>query len=156
LEATRTGKISLGAIGSGFSDLRLCEAEVDQFAPAAEISAEEILIPATAFGISVGIKDKGRSRALIEAKHTPAMPMRNARTGIANIYMTASDISAFHRRFVTARTLSVETARPISEVCADLKRAGVAVFAPDGQDFSRLFLWDAVEVACSRKSPRRT
>mgnify|MGYP006167279085 CR=1 FL=1 len=38
------------------------------------------------------------------------------------------------------RTLSAETGRPIPELRADLKRAGVAVFAPEGQDFGRLFL----------------
>jgi len=55
-------------------------------------------------------------------------------------FLYSCDIAAFHRRFVTIPTLVAETGRPIPELRAVLKRAGVAVFAPDGQDFGRLFL----------------
>lgn len=147
LNAAWDGTLSLGAVGGGFSDLRLSRAEVDHIGPVSDVPDEAPLIPATAFGISVGIKNKGRFRALIEAGHTPATPMRNPRTGIANIYVTAADIAEFHRRFVTVRTLAAETARPIPEIRADLKRPGVAVFSPNGQDFGRLYLREEVEAA---------
>lgn len=110
---------------------------------------------ATAFGISVGIKDKGRFRALIDAGQTSATTMRNPKTGIVNTVMTAADIADFHGRFVTMRTLSAETGRPIPELRADLKRAGVAVFAPEGQDFGRLFLREEVEAALEPAKPRK-
>ena len=69
--------------------------------------------------------------------------------------MTAADIADFHRRFVTMRTLSAETGRTIPELRADLKRAGVAVFAPEGQDFGRLFLREEVEAALEPAKPRK-
>lgn len=122
--------------------------------PAAS-APQEPLIPATAFGISVGIKDKGRFRALIEAGQTPATRLRHPKTGIESIYMTEADIAAFHRRFVTIPTLVAETGRPIPELRAELKRAGVAVFAPDGQDFGRLFLRATAEAALRRERTRK-
>ena len=122
LDAVRTGVLSIGTAGPGFSDLRLRKVEIDALVPAA-YAPQEPLIPATAFGISVGIKDKGRFRALIEAGHTPATRLRHPKTGIENIYMTEADIAAFHRRFVTIPTLVAETGRPIPELRAVLKRA---------------------------------
>lgn len=100
--------------------------------------------------MSVGIKDKGRFRTLIDAGHTPATTLRNPKTGMANIFVTAADIAAFHRRFVTMRTLSAETGRAIPGLRAELKRAGVAVFSPDGQDFGHLYMREEVEAALRR------
>ena len=104
-------------------------------------------ITASVFGMFVGIKDKGRFRALIDAGHTSATTLRNPKTGMEIIFVTAADIAAFHRRFVTMRTLSAETGRAIPELRADLKRAGVTAFSPDGQDFGRLFLREEVVAA---------
>ena len=122
LNALTAGVLPIGTLGPGFSDLRLRKVEIDALVPAAS-APQEPLIPATAFGISVGIKEKGRFRALIEAGHTPATRLRHPKTGIENIYMTEADIAAFHRRFVTIPTLVAETGRPIPELRAVLKRA---------------------------------
>ncbi|ETD82040.1 hypothetical protein U716_10255 [Rhodobacter capsulatus B6] len=154
LNAVTAGELPIGTLGPGFSDLRLRRAEIDALVPAAS-APQEPLIPATAFGISVGIKDKGRFRALIEAGQTPATRLRHPKTGIENIYMTEADIAAFHRRFVTIPTLVAETGRPIPELRAVLKRAGVTVFAPEGQDFGRLFLRDAAEAALRHERTRK-
>ncbi|ETD88565.1 hypothetical protein U713_12695 [Rhodobacter capsulatus YW2] len=147
LAAVKAGALSIGALGPGFGDLRLRKVEIT---PAAS-APQEPLIPATAFGISVGIKDKGRFRALIEAGHTPATRLRHPKTGNENLVLTKADIAAFHRRFVTIPALVSETGRPIPELRAALKRAGVMVFAPEGQDFGRLFLRAAAEAALRRK-----
>ena len=155
LDTVRNGKLVIGAVGDGFSDLRLRTAEVDRLARPSDGPDIEMPITATAFGISVGIKDKGRFRALIDAGQTCATVMRNPKTGIVNTVMTAADIADFHRRFVTMRTLSAETGRTIPELRADLKRAGVAVFAPEGQDFGRLFLREEVEAALEPAKPRK-
>jgi hypothetical protein len=155
LNAAWDGTLSLGAAGSGFSDLRLCTAELDRLARPSDVPDAETLITASAFGISVGIKDKGRFGALINAGHTPATTLRNPKTGIANVFVTVTDIADFHRRFVTMRTLSAETGRAIPDLRADLKRAGVAVFSPDGQDFGRLFLREEVEAALERAKERK-
>lgn len=120
---------------------------VNRLARPSDIPDTETLITATAFGISFGIKDKGRFGALIDAGQTPAIRLRNRKTGIVNTFVTAADIAYFHRRFVTMRTLSAETERAIPELRADLKRAGVAVFSSEGKDFGRLFLREEVEAA---------
>lgn len=155
LNAVPNGSLAIDAVGGGFSDLRLRSAEVDRFARPSEVPDAETLITASAFGISVGIKDKGRFRALIDAGQTSATMMRNPKTGIANTFVTAADIAFFHRRFVIMRTLSAETGRMIPELRADLKRAGVAVFAPSEQDFGRLFLREEVEAALGRAKDRK-
>jgi hypothetical protein len=155
LDAVRNGKLAIGAVGGGFSDLRLRTAEVDRLARPSDVPDAETLITATAFGISVGIKDKGRFGALIDAGQAPATKLRNPKTGIANIFVTAADIAAFHRRFVTMRTLSAETERAIPELRANLKRAGVAVFSPEGKDFGRFFLREEVEAALRSAKHRK-
>lgn len=147
IDAVRSGKLTISAVGDGFSDMRLLSAEVDRLARPSDVPDAEALITASIFGMSVGIKDKGRFRALIDAGHTPATTLRNPKTGVANIFVTAADIAAFHRRFVTMRTLSAETGRAIPELRADLKRAGVAVFSPNGLDFGRQFLREEVVAA---------
>ncbi|MDP2086687.1 MAG: TniQ family protein, partial [Gemmobacter sp.] len=155
LDAVRNGRLVIGAVGDGFSDLRLRILELDRLARPSAVPDAETLITATAFGISVGIKDKGRFRALIDAGQASATVMRNPKTGIANTVMTAADIADFHRRFVTMRTLSAETGRAIPELRADLMRAGVPVFSPEGQDFGRLFLREAVEAALGATKDRK-
>jgi len=121
--------LAIGAVGAGFSDLRLLSAEVDWLARPSDVPDAEALITASVFGMSVGIKDKGRFRALIDAGHTPATTLRNPKTGVANLFVTAADIAAFHRRFVTMRTLSAETGRAIPGLRLELKRAGGGVLA---------------------------
>ena len=154
LDAARSGAITLGRVeGSGFSGLRLRRDEVSGLAPGLFTTFAARLIPAVAFGISVGIKDKGRFKALAVGGHTPAT-RKAARTdwGRELSYMSTDDIAAFHRRFVTISTLAAESECTISEVRAALKRAGVSAFAPGGQDFGRIFLRKDAERALSRKS----
>lgn len=156
LDAVDIGTLSLASVGNGFSDIRLRRDEVDLLFCKLEVPETEALIPATAFGISIGIQDNGRFRQLIDAGHTPATRRRNPRTGLENIYMTPADVAAFHRRFVTVSSLAAETGRTIFEIRADLKRAEVPVFAPERQDFGRLFLREAVEAALPPKVDGRT
>jgi hypothetical protein len=154
IDAVRAGEFTIGAVGDGFSDLRLRTSDVDRLARPSDVPDAETLITASVFGMSVGIKDKGRFRAPIDAGHTSATTLRNPKTGIENIFVTAADIAAFHRRFVTMRTLSAETGRAIPELRADLNRAGVAVFSPNGLDFGRLFLREEVVAALGPVKPR--
>ena len=74
---------------------------------------------------------------------------------MANIYMTAADVAAFHHRFGTIPILAAETGRMIPELRSALMRAGVAVFSPKGEDFGRLFLREIVEAALARGKDRR-
>jgi hypothetical protein len=154
IDKVLNGTLAIGAVGDGFRDLRLRKDDVERLAPSSDTTSDA-LIPATAFGISVGIKDKGRFRRLVQAGHTTATPMRNSRTGIANIYMTPADVAAFHHRFVTLTTLAVETGQSIPDLKSALMRAGVTVFAPEGEEFGRLFLRASAESAVSPRTGRQ-
>jgi hypothetical protein len=156
LDAVRYGTIGLGLVESGgFSGLRLRRDEVSGHGSGPTQDEAGKLVPAVAFGISVGIKDKGRFTALAEGGHTPVPRKRHERTGVENFYMSTDDIAAFHRSFATISTLSAASGLTIPEVRAALKRAGVSAFAPGGQDFGRIFLQKDAERALSRKSGPR-
>lgn len=90
--------------------------------------------------ISVGIKNNGRFLALIRAGHTPATLKRNPKTGAANYYMTESDISAFHSRFVTLSTLAKGAGEHHNSLRIKLKAAGLGRYSPKGEDFGMVFL----------------
>ena len=111
---------------------------------AAQVSAEA-LVPAGTFGLSVGIREKGRFLALIAAGHTPATRMRDRRTGNGRFYMTEADIAGFHRRFVTIRILSREKGVHRNTLRKRLSAAGLRHFAPGGADFGPLYLRSEVE-----------
>lgn len=152
LDAVRSGTIGLGLVESGgFSGLRLRRDEVSGHGSGPTQNGAGKLIPAVAFGISVGIKDKGRFKALVLVGHTPVPRKRHERTGVENIYMSTDDIAAFHRSFATISTLSAASGLTIPEVRAALKRAGVSGFAPGGQDFGQIFLRKDAERALSLK-----
>lgn len=106
LDAMLDGTLAVGAVGSGFRDLRLRKVDVDRLAALSDAPMSEALIPATAFGISVGINDQGRFRKLIQ----PATPMQKPRSGIATIFTTAADDAAFHQRFLTMSKRNQSTA----------------------------------------------
>lgn len=153
INAALRGRLVLGLTPDhGFSGLRVCKEDVERLRVEVSDPETENLIPAMAFGLSVGIRDKGRFRKLVLAGHTPAAQLRHERTGVENLYMTPDDIAAFHRRFVTMPTLSEETGLAIPEPRAAFKPAGVQAFSPDGADYGRIFLRDLAETVLSGKS----
>jgi hypothetical protein len=55
-------------------------------------------------------------------------------------FVTADDIEAFHSRFVTLSTLSLETGYHSNTLKGLFKAADVTRFGPDGRDFGPLYL----------------
>ena len=105
------------------------------------------LIAAASFGRSIGLRDAGRFLALVAAGHTLARRETHPRTGVERFHLSADDIAAFHRRFVTLTTLAAEHGSHRNTVAARLKVAGAHAFAPGGEDFGQIWLRDEAEAA---------
>ncbi len=146
VEAIRGDRLALGQREGvpGFHGFVVPKRNVDhllksrsmEHAPTAPAGA----MSAACFGRSVGLRDNGYFLALIEAGHTPATPHMNRRTGRRWYFVTAEEISAFHRRFVTLTTLCEETGLHRNTLKGLLDATRVARFTPDGQDFGAVFL----------------
>ncbi len=148
VEAIRSGRLSVGKrMGvPGFHGIVVCMSDVDGLAATLRTSERpvELELPGIAsaaeFGRSLGLRDHGNFIALIEAGHTPALHCTNPRTRRAQYRLSADDISSFHRRFVTLKTLSEETGHHRNTVKSLLAASRVARFAPGGQDFGQVYL----------------
>jgi hypothetical protein len=104
------------------------------------------MIPAGAVAREVGLRDGGHFLALLEAGHSPAQRIKHPRTGVERLYMSPEDIAAFHRRFLTLRTMATElgTSRG-GAILVRLDAAGVRRFAPGGMDHGPIWLRAEVE-----------
>ena len=130
----------------GFHGVVVRKGEVDDLAlplrTAQNSGADDpsgVLISAAAFGRSIGLRDRRKFLALIEAGHTPATKSKNPRTGRLQYHLTAGDVLSFHKRFVTLTTLSMETGRHRNTLRRLVASPRVPRFAPDGQDFGPVY-----------------
>lgn len=130
----------------GFHGIVVLKSAVDGLALAGRVpdASKEAELPglmsAAEFGRQVGLRDHGDFVALIEAGHTPAERHTHPKTGRSQYRLSAEDVSAFHRRFVTLPTLSLETGRHRNTLTGLLARAGVARFSSDEKDFGPVYL----------------
>mgnify|MGYP003668569135 CR=1 FL=1 len=136
----------------GFHGLVVSKADVDILALAdGRARSSEIELPgemsAAEFGRSIGLRDHGNFTALIEAGYTPAQAYHSPKTGRSQYRLTAEDIRAFHRRFVTLPTLTRETQFHRNTLRGLLTKSGVARFSPDGHDFGPVYLRSEAEKA---------
>jgi hypothetical protein len=97
-------------------------------------------VSAVAFGRSIGLRDNGGFLATIAAGHIPARQAMNSKTRRLQYWVSAEDIEAFHRRFVTLTTLSSETGLHRNTVRGLLAASRVIPFAPDGQELGPVYL----------------
>jgi hypothetical protein len=150
LAAIRDGRLQVGqqAGSDGWRSFRVRKAEIDRMARPRGAPTERGMIPAGAVGREVGLRDGGHFLALLAAGHSPAQRMTHPRTGVERLYMSPEDIAAFHRRFLTLRTMATEfgTARR-GAILARLDAAGVRRFAPGGVDHGPIWLRAEVEAA---------
>ncbi len=109
---------------------------------------ERGMIPAGVVAREVGLRDGGHFLALLAAGHSPAQRMTHPRTGVERPYMSPGDIAAFHRQFLTLRTMATEfeTVRR-GAMLAQLDAAGVRRFSPGGVDHGPIWLRAEVEAA---------
>ena len=141
IDAIRKGTLRVGCRSdtSGYHGIVVRKDEIDSLAGAGPL-LDPHLIPAAAFGRSIGLQDKGRFLALVSAGHTPAIRMTHPRSGVERYYLTEADIQTFHQSFVTLSTLVSETGDRRASVLARLKAKGVIPFSPGGEDFGNLYL----------------
>ena len=138
----------------GFHGLVVPKADVDILALAdGRAGSPKIELPgemsAAEFGRSIGLRDHGNFTALIEAGYTPASAYLSPETGRYQYRLSAEDIRAFHRRFVTLPTLAQETRRHRNTLRGLLAKAGISRFRPDEQDFGPVYLRSEAERALS-------
>ncbi|MCE6949790.1 hypothetical protein LAZ29_02485 [Cereibacter sphaeroides] len=92
------------------------------------------------FAKSVGLLPPSRLRRLILAGFASATMLRNPRTKADQLYITEEDAEAFHRVFLTSRTMAKELGRSWQSLGAELRAKGVQPFSPDGGDYGQLYL----------------
>ena len=116
LGAIREGRLQVGqqAGSDGWRSFRVRKAEIDRMARPRCAPTERGMIPAGAVAREVGLRDGGHFLTLLAGGHSPAQRMKHPRTGVERLYMSPEDIAAFHRRFLTLRTMAMEFGRPIA------------------------------------------
>lgn len=95
---------------------------------------------AAEFARSIGLRDKGRIEALIEAGHAVALETVHPVTRRVQLRMTEAHIASFHEKFLTLTTMQTETGLHRNTILSLLRASGVQVFAPDGLDFGQIYL----------------
>lgn len=134
----------------GFHGIVVPKIEVDVFANSRRAERNEVrdvapgTIAAADFGRSVGLRDGGVFLALIEAGHVPAQLAMNPLTGRQQYRMTPENISAFHQRFVTLTTLTVETGLHRNSLKSILASGKITSFSPGGQSYGSVYLREDV------------
>jgi hypothetical protein len=150
LGAIRDGRLQVGqkAGSDGWRSFLVRKAEIDGLARPRGAPTERGMIPAGAVAREVGLRDGGHFLALLAAGHSPARRMTHPRTGVERLHMSPADIAAFHRRFLTLRTIAKAfgTTRG-SAILARLDAAGVRRFSPGGVDHGPIWLRAEVEAA---------
>jgi len=79
-------------------------------------------------------------KRLIDNSLTPAAVVQNPKTKATQFYIGAADEEAFHRVFLTPRTMALEFCRSWQSIGAELRAKGIRPFSPNGEDFGSLFL----------------
>ena len=138
--------VGLRAGVSGFHGIIVPKRKVEELIPfpvqvkAVSCDDQSLLVPAAAFGRSIGLRDHGGFLAMIAAGHIPAQQAMNSKTRRLQYWVSAEDIEAFHRRFVTLTTLSAETGLHRNTLRGLISASRVMPFSPDGQEFGPVYL----------------
>ena len=148
VRAIRANRLTVGRKAGvpGFHGIVIPKSEVDVLAAPARAVRDKVLeevpgsMAAAEFGRGIGLRDGGVFQAMIEAGHVTAYQIINPRTGRAQYRMTPKDMAAFHRCFVTLRTLSAETGQHRNTLKALLTARRITPFSPGGQDFGPVYL----------------
>lgn len=130
----------------GFHGIVVPKSEVDALDAPSRVTTDEVpeelpgSMAAAEFGRSVGLRDGGVFQAMIALGHVSAHQIINPRTGRSQYRMTAEDIAAFHRRFVTLTTLSAETGQHRNTLKGLLTARRITPFSSEGKDFGAVYL----------------
>jgi TniQ len=139
IDAIRSGRITRiakHADHEGYAAVYVDHAEVEGVLGAEPPKAQSIEL----FAKSVGLLPPSRLKRLIQNGETPATTLINPKTKAEQQYITTADAEAFHRLFLTTRTVALEFKRSWQSISAELRAKGVAPFSPGGEDYGNLYL----------------
>lgn len=151
IAAIRAGFLRLGKRSDvfGYHGFVVEVIEVSAFkskiAPKSKPSSTPGEVTAAAFARSVGIRGKGKFRALIEGGYTPAMFVLHPTTKRRDWRMSHNDIAAFKASYTTPTILSAETGAHWRTIRAVLQNEGIQPFRPNGLDVGPVYLRNAIE-----------
>lgn len=147
IAAIRGRKIQLGlrTDTTGYGGLCVLKVDVDGMALKTRSVPSHSHMTAAAFDRSIGKRGEGWFEKFSAAGHTPATNMPHPKWGGLRTYVSQADQEAFHARFVTPSTLSKEIEEDRRGILSKLKAAGIAPFAPNGEDYGRLYLRNEIK-----------
>ncbi len=141
-EAIEIGKLALGRNDEvqGYHGFVVFRPELDNvFGHVIEDRGRE-LVPAAAFGRTIGLRGREGFMTFIEDGHTPATLGQRSVTQQEQWYLSPDDIAAFRERFLTPSMLASETGRHRNTIFAALKKYGTPRFTPNGKDYGPIYL----------------
>lgn len=84
------------------------------------------------FAKSGGARQLSAFRRLILKGHSPSIKIKNPRTNALHHYISQPDAEAFHSKFYTLRSMSLQFDRSWQRLTADLADTDIKPFSPDG------------------------
>lgn len=142
-EAIEIGKLALGRSDEvqGYHGFVLFRPELDDvFEQHAIEDRSKKLLPAAAFGRTIGLRGREGFMAFIEDGHTPATLGQRSVTLQEQWYLSQDDITAFCARFFTPSMLASETGRHRNTVLAALKKYDTPRYTPKGKNYGPIYL----------------
>ncbi|MHA3980094.1 TniQ family protein [Halovulum sp. GXIMD14794] len=147
ISAIRSGDLRVAkcAAPAGYGGLLVPKAEIDKMVVSTAALPGDAAMSAAVFGRKIGMRNNNRFSRLVEAGHTPGRWMRHPKTNVRSLYLSETDIAAFHARFFTLPTMAAEFGEHRQTLLAKLRAAGIKPYAPDGEDYGFLYLRKDVE-----------
>ena len=148
ISAIRTGELQVGRVAAdeGYHGFSVRKSSVDRWRKARAdhamraVDALPGVMSAAEFARSIGLRDKRRFQALIEASHAEALETVHPVTRRMQLRMTEAQIASFHEKFLTLTSMQAETGLHRNTILSLLRTARVGVFAPEGLDFGPIYL----------------
>ena len=148
ISAIRAGELQVGQVAAddGYHGFSVRKLSVDRWRKARAdhamraVDALPGVMSAAEFARSIGLRDKRRFQALIEAGHAEALETVHPVTRRMQLRMTEAHIASFHEKFLTPTSMQTETGLHRNTILSLLRAASVQAFASDGLDFGPIYL----------------
>jgi hypothetical protein len=98
------------------------------------------LVPAAAFGRTIGLRGQGTFLAFVSDGHTPVQLEMHPMINQAHYYMSDENIAEFRQKFLTPRMMADETGKHRNTVIAALVAYGAVRFMPNNKDYGPIYL----------------
>ncbi|WP_144055647.1 hypothetical protein [Octadecabacter antarcticus] len=145
--AVRDGRLRLGLRTdvAGYAGFCVLKMDINGMDQSIRLETGHSHVTAAAFGRSVGKRGQSWFKRLSVAGPTPTTHLPHPKWGGMRIYVSPADQAAFHERFMTPSTMAKEADEDRRVIISKLKAAGIASFAPNDEDYGRLYLRSEVE-----------